>query len=602
LSRPVRDEADFARVLLVRAPRRFDPGERSADDAYELQGFLGAGGFGEVWSARDLFTGERRALKFCLDPEASGWLRVEVDAVRRLYETLPDKTGLARFYRPNLHCDPPYLVMELCERGDLLDWMRRDAEALTPRAARGAFLLIPLLALSRAHAAGVVHRDLKPANILVGDDGRARLGDFGFARAAVERNMQSIVRSARSGMSAETMSLGVAGTGLYMAPEVKRGRVEPNDLNALKRGDVYSFGVTLAQTLAGDPELESGQLGRSRRKSLPKEIVELVDACVEPEPAERFADAGEVVAFLRENRLWPDAQTEKKPQALPVEEAKPVVAVVKTPPEPVKPTPALVQPTPALVQKSAEPEIFRFDIGGLMSMEFVLIPAGEFIMGSPETEWHRGVDESPRTEVFLSQGFLMARAPVTQGQWQAVMGNALQQEAGGGGTSWQLRGVGLDYPMYFVSWDRAMDFCAQLTKRIRRVVSLPSEAQWEYACRAGTATRFSFGDDPSMLGRYAWFEGNSHGSAREVGRKEPNPWGLYDMHGNVAEWCLDCKTAYPGGLAPDWRGPIKGTAGRAIRGGSWMNPEEKLRSAARFASAPEHPLRHVGFRVVAEVS
>ena len=141
----------------------------------------------------------------------------------------------------------------------------------------------------------------------------------------------------------------------------------------------------------------------------------------------------------------------------------------------------------------------------------------------------------------------------------------------------------------------------KLSEKTRQTVRLPTDAEWEYACRAGTQTEFSFGDDPSALGDYAWHGGNSGNYPHPVGQKKPNAWGLYDMHGNVHEWCADWHGEYPKGPATDPTGPASGTV-RVLRGGSWgYDKPVNFQCANRQVSAPADRFRRNGFRVVVSV-
>jgi len=154
-----------------------------------------------------------------------------------------------------------------------------------------------------------------------------------------------------------------------------------------------------------------------------------------------------------------------------------------------------------------------------------------------------------------------------------------------------------------VSWNDAVEFCRRLSKlpeekAAGHVYRLPTEAEWEYACRAGTTTEYSFGDFESQLGEYAWFNGNSDETTHPVGQKKANPWGLYEMHGNVWEWCQDWHSAdYYGSSPPaDPQGPTRGSS-RVLRGGSWCCPRD-VRSANRGRVGPDSRGSNVGFRVV----
>jgi formylglycine-generating enzyme required for sulfatase activity len=226
---------------------------------------------------------------------------------------------------------------------------------------------------------------------------------------------------------------------------------------------------------------------------------------------------------------------------------------------------------------------------------FVLVAAGRFTMGSPPTQQDRGGDEGPQT-VTLTHGFFMCQHPVTQGEYVAVMGGNPSQFTGD-----------LNRPVEQVSWIDATNYCARLTAQERSAgrlpagwaYRLPTEAEWEYAARAGTTTRFSYGDDPgyTQLGNYAWYVANSGNTTHPVGQKQPNPWGLYDMHGNVWEWCLDWYGTYPGGSLTDPVGPGSGSY-RVLRGGSWSNVGLYCRSASRFYFTPGFRDIVIGFRAV----
>jgi formylglycine-generating enzyme required for sulfatase activity len=241
------------------------------------------------------------------------------------------------------------------------------------------------------------------------------------------------------------------------------------------------------------------------------------------------------------------------------------------------------------------PKEITIQIGEDVSMKLALIPAGKFMMGSPETEKGRR-NEEVQHEVTISKPFYMGVTEVTQAQYEAVMGTN------------PSKFKGATNPVDTVSWNDAADFCKKLSEKTRHPVRLPTEAEWEYACRAGTTTRFSFGDKDSVLGDYAWYDGNSGGTTRPVGgtthpvgQKKPNAWGLYDMHGNVWEWCADWYGDYPKAAATDPSGAASG-AYRVLRGGSWSYNPISCRSALRHINNPDSGSRNDGFRVVVSVS
>jgi formylglycine-generating enzyme required for sulfatase activity len=225
----------------------------------------------------------------------------------------------------------------------------------------------------------------------------------------------------------------------------------------------------------------------------------------------------------------------------------------------------------------------------------VFIPPGTFRMGSPTNEVDRFVLEGPQTAVIISRGFWMGKYEVTQGEYVAAMGS--------NPSNFQ----GPDLPVEQVTWFDASEYCDRFTQRERAaghiaincLYRLPTEAEWEYACRGWTSDRrFSYGDDPGYtnLTNYAWYVDNSGRMSHPVGQKLPNPWGLYDMHGNISEWCQDWFAAYTGGIAVDPQGPGAGTV-RVVRGGAWGG--NAGRSAYRNDRYyPGLGGNRIGFRVV----
>jgi len=226
-----------------------------------------------------------------------------------------------------------------------------------------------------------------------------------------------------------------------------------------------------------------------------------------------------------------------------------------------------------------------------IGMEFIFMPSGSFTMGSSTGNG----DEEPPHEVKISQFFYLQTTQVTQGQWKEVMEDNPSH----------FKDCGADCPVENVSWDDAQRFIQKLnekegTDRQR----LPTEAEWECACRAGTTNVFSFGDDMSQLGEYVWFADNSQSKTHPVGTRKPNPWGLYDMHGNVYEWVEDdyhdnYKNAPDDGSS--WVDDPRGTL-RVIRGGSWYNDAQYCRSANRYSIPPNLRLNFLGFRLARSVT
>jgi formylglycine-generating enzyme required for sulfatase activity len=284
------------------------------------------------------------------------------------------------------------------------------------------------------------------------------------------------------------------------------------------------------------------------------------------------------------------------------------------------------------------------------ALPMVWIPSGHFLMGSPAGEPLSKADERPQTDVTLTKGFWLGRTMVTIGQWKAATGRDVRQQLqkviaddtrydlGGkqqtirdfmrfsrdGDPGQYLSGEGLDLPMYFVSWNDAAAFCAELTARERTagrlpagyVYALPTEAQFEYACRAGTTGATYAGPivmegrRSAVVDRIAWYSGNSAegyvgkgfpvggrtGGPHAVGQKEANAWGLYDMTGNIWQWCRDWYGPLPGGAVTDPVGPATGKD-RVNRGGSFGSGAGDERSAARAKNPPAEASAYRGFRL-----
>jgi formylglycine-generating enzyme required for sulfatase activity len=237
-------------------------------------------------------------------------------------------------------------------------------------------------------------------------------------------------------------------------------------------------------------------------------------------------------------------------------------------------------------------------ITNTIGMKLNKIPAGTFLMGSPEGEEGR-YDREHQHKVTITKAFYMQTTEVTQSQWTAVMGTEPWK-----GEDYVKEGD--NYPAVYVSWDDAVAYCKKLSEKEGKTYRLPTEAEWEYACRAGTKTTWSFGDDEKDLGDYAWYDGNAldidEKYAHQVGQKTPNAFGLYDMHGNVWEWCHDYygQYYYKESSEKDPPGPASGSS-RVSRGGSWVFNSRYTRSAVRKWDDADYRSDNFGFRLVREL-
>ena len=268
-----------------------------------------------------------------------------------------------------------------------------------------------------------------------------------------------------------------------------------------------------------------------------------------------------------------------------------------------------------------------------LGMEFVYVPSGEFMMGSSSAEIDVACaeakkigfdckysieDEKPEHKVTIKNGFWIGKFEVTQEQWTTLMGTTVRQQRDKYGTykeffsllkkKYPLHGEGSKYPMYYISWEEVKDFVGKMNaKNDGFVYSLPSEAEWEYTCRAGTKTAFAFGDILTSQQANFFFNGRYIEKAVEVGNYQPNAWGIYDMHGNVGEWCEDLYNDNYSNLPTDGtanltiRGKLFGEDVRVIRGGSWNSSDFAQRSAARIWNFPNDHFGNTGFRIVARL-
>ena len=237
---------------------------------------------------------------------------------------------------------------------------------------------------------------------------------------------------------------------------------------------------------------------------------------------------------------------------------------------------------PKKQKAKVKPETITNSIG----MQFKLIPTGEFMMGSEEFDWSK-----PAHTVTIQTPFYIGIHQVTQREWIAIMGNNPSKFNGD------------DLPVENISWNEVHDFVRKLNKKENtHKYRLPSETEWEYAARAGTTTQYSFGDDDLKLGEYAWYSENSGGKTHPVGNRKANPWGLYDVHGNVWEWVQDeWHNSYNGAPVDGsaWEDGV--SAHRVFRGGGWIYSAGNCRSADRSSLGPGGRIHYLGFRLLQEM-
>jgi formylglycine-generating enzyme required for sulfatase activity len=489
----------------------------------------GVGGFASVWKAYDRKRKRLVAVKILHGQWSEDRSRIErfVSGARQM-DKLEHETIVPVLDVPGEDEGRHFCVMKWLEGGNLRHAITRGT---TDRQTALVALACVLDGLAHAHAHGVVHRDVKPDNILLDADGRGYLTDFDLAHA----------RDSTHGTRTGGM-----GTFVYAAPEQLR---DAKSVDA--RADVYGVGMCLIFALTGsDPPPVVARVQ--------PDLVDALDC-----GAQLRAAIGRAVAYECAKRASSCAELA---QAVRDEVARAVELTLSA------------EQPPWAADFGTDDHgwwaAFRID-----DVEFRMrwIPPGSFMMGAPASDDARRAGEGYPRPVSVTQGFWMAETPCSQAQWQVIMGHNPSQFAGA------------THPVESVSWAEAMDYVERLQRAVGPGFALPTEVQWEYACRAGTTGR-CYGP----LRDVAWFQGNTSGTW-ELGRKQVNPWGLYDMLGNVWEWCADVYVPHDDG-SPEQPNATANT--RVIRGGSWFSPARMLRASCRNWLAPSKRTGYLGFRLV----
>ncbi|HTU22058.1 MAG TPA: bifunctional serine/threonine-protein kinase/formylglycine-generating enzyme family protein [Gemmataceae bacterium] len=602
---------DVLSLLPARMPR-YQPGDRPGGIGdWELEELLGVGGFGEVWRARNPHLSDPVALKFCLDPSAAQWLRHEAALLGRVMSQ-GRHPGIVPLLDTYLNGDPPCLKYEYVAGGDLSgligQWRQAPPRDHVAECTRLIHELAGIVAFAHQLHPPIVHRDLKPANILLQPSGdgavRARVADFGIGGIAVRQAREQTTRGMTRGAFLATALRGAC-TPLYASPQQQRGE-DPDP-----RDDVYALGVIWYQMLTGD--LLTGASADWREeledRGAGDEVLRLLGSCLAAKAEKRPASAAILAEELA--RLQPAACS--PPMSATQPEPPPLIAMlpplIPAPP----PAPTVLTPQPRrIVQPSRS---LPKQLTNLIGMKFVLVPAGTFVIGSPPDEAGRSADEGPQHEVTITRPFYLASYPVTQAQYQRVMRSNPSHFCRSGRGKELCKDIDPQtLPVERVTWGNAVVFCRKLSewpeeRRHRRKYRLPTEAEWEYACRGDSMQPFHLG--LSLSSALANFDGNyPYGGAPRgpflkrtspVGSYPPSALGLYDLHGNVWEWCADWygEHYYAESPGEDPPGPATGDR-RVVRGGCWSSPGNNCRTAYRGKLEPGDHLYRVGFRVLLE--
>jgi eukaryotic-like serine/threonine-protein kinase len=552
--------------------------ELGLPDRYEILRRVGAGGMGQVYLARDLGEtglGRRQvAIKLVLDsltnsPENHERFAREI----RIAEDLEHENIVRIYTHGRSNRGVLFMVMQYVDGGSLLDRLRELASGRFEEDEAIDIGKQMCTALMVAHDRGVIHRDIKPGNVLLkrekipSERWIAKLADFGLAR--------SLDLPPNSGSY-------TAGTFGYRSPEQRKN----NSVDV--RSDIYSLGATLYHLLSGEmPEgpLDWGGISEGFRS--------IIERAMARRPEDRFQTARGFYDGLNDlDSPSREQRSAVRKKSILSELKQPTVHVTPSAPHVTPVTKPVVSRTETresvIATKSEIAESPATEFTNSLGMQFRLIPAGKFLMGSPGNEKGRSSDELQH-EVILTRPFYLGIYPVTQGEYERVMGRNPSHFKGD------------RHPVECVSWEDAMAYIERLNsiheeKSLGRRYRLPTESEWEYACRAGSTSAYCFGAEESRLGDYAWYGSNSGSETHPVGKKKPNAWGLHDMHGNVWEWCSDWYGDYPGVTVTDPTGPKDGLL-RVHRGGGWSGGAAYCRSSCRSWYDPSSRFLSLGFRL-----
>ncbi|MBL8206363.1 MAG: SUMF1/EgtB/PvdO family nonheme iron enzyme [Blastocatellia bacterium] len=531
---------------------------------YQLIKKLGRGGFGEVWLAKNVtaFVAREVALKIPHDED------VDLSAIKQEAEIWLAASGhpnVLPFIEANIYEDYVAIVSEYAPDGSLRDWLKQNGGRAPSIEAALEMTRGILNGLAHLHARNIIHRDLKPDNVLL-QGTTPRITDFGIAR-----------------FFDVTKSSIIAGTPVYMSPETF-------DAKRNQQTDIWSVGVMLYLMLVGRLPF-TGQTSWEVEKAIrfqdlpplsvnvPTELWQMVAKALEKQPVARFKTATEMLRALQASEAILVAPHKAIEPASPHKREIINIPLLELPPQ-AKPTPPKLAPSVGTAPDRIDlPKPYIENLNGV-PLEMILVPAGKFTMGSGRVTFPDF--EMPPHEVRISS-FYIGKFQITQKQWKAVTGDNPSRFKG-------------DYlPVESVSWHEAQAFCKKLRELTGRAYRLPSEAEWEYACRAGTT-----GDYAGKLDEMAWHNRNPDGKTHLVGQKKPNAFGLYDMHGNVWEWCEDVwHDNYNGAPNDGSAWAMEGDQEcRVLRGGSSRDGDSFCRSAQRLYDDPGNRRTYVGLRVV----
>ncbi|MTJ21889.1 SUMF1/EgtB/PvdOfamily nonheme iron enzyme [Dolichospermum sp. UHCC 0352] len=548
---------------------------------YRVQCQLGRGGFGVTYEINEVRTNQAKVLKVLInnDPKAVELFKQEADVLSQLHHSgIPHVESDAYFeYYPYnsqnpIHC----LVMEKVVGEDLEKYMQKRGLRPINQTTAIEWLKDLIIILEQVHNKHFFHRDIKPPNIMLrSESAELVLIDFGTVR-----KVTSTVFKQQGGVT------GIISAGYTPSEQINN--------NAVPQSDFFALGRTFVYLLTGKEPLDPIMYDsynetlnwRNHAPQISSMLADLLDDMMQRLYKDRPQNSHEILQRI--------AAIEK---ALQSPKPQPPIPQPPIPSNNLKTFSFEVVTTDArgniTNRRKESAKYFTEDLGNGVTLDMVEIPGGTFIMGSPESEAQRRSNEGPQHQVTVPS-FYMGKYELTQAQYQAITGTNPSAFRGD------------NRPVEIVSWNNAVEFCKKLSQKTGENYRLPSEAEWEYACRAGTTTPFYFGESitPDLVnynGNYTYAsapKGKDRQQTTDVGTFPPNSFGLYDMHGNVWEWCQD-------GYQENYiNAPTDGSASTILggymilRGGSWGGDPENCRSAFRSLNYLDYDNNNIGFRVV----
>ena len=532
-----------AEILDLKRRRRAGPqlkaGDFLLDGRFRLLERLGHGGFATIWKSLNRKRHEVVAIKVLYGEYADDRTRRErFFRGARQMATLRHPGVVQVFEEPLEDEGYFFFVMEYLPGGD---FHQAVLQSRIPRSDRLAVIATVCAALQFAHERGIIHRDIKPANIVLDQRHRPKLTDFDLVRA------MDTTGGTRTG---------ALGTWVYAAPELM---TRPQDAGA--PADVYGLGMTAVFALYGADlpyDVVRDADGFVRALDASQAIKQVLQRAIHWDCKERYPTVSE---FLQALRLAVSSCEEEQLER-------------GDPPEPTQPTPFRD----------------RFPDGSL-GPAMVWLPGGTFRMGQDDSPYE---NEKPAHKVEVS-GFSIGQYLVTFVDYDRFCKATRRRKP----SDWEWGRA--TRPVIGVSWEDAVAYCEWLSKQTGAHYRLPTEAEWEYGCRASSEAEYCFGNDEKQLGDHAWYWKNAGGKTHPVGEKRANTWGLHDMHGNVWEWVRDWYGAYSKKSKGNPSGPETGSY-RVLRSGSWMDGAGDCRSAYRSRRGPGIRFVAVGFRLARRVS